>query len=446
MRAYISDFFSDACLTLRDKYNELEKCNAQQIGWLGILAIVGFYCLVLLIFPSEPPDDLLRHLKAYTYGYDYRLMFPFSPGIPAFDHYLFFDMAVGAVHRIVGHDACYLVQVAALILNAVGIYLLCKDAPSANWRFTLTMLAVAFILQRITLGRPSIFESGLFLLGLAACRRENVAWWWHLALSLLMASFYYLFFIYLIPLVIHRRVYLVGLAAGFIGWFCYAGTGYFHLLEDIFHVGMTYGAVPGHVFMNEQAPLIPNFHMFLLFLVPVACFWRKDVKRLVSVAWFALADQVRYLETIIPVLASYAQYWPIRLSQVNLFVILVTTIFYANHRTDQDNSWKVLSGIVPAGSTVLCLENETVFKLIYANDKIRVTPGLDLHWESPEYRACMAEVIDHGALPSGILSGHKYDYVVEKNLKVVPTGLSLYRISGKYRVWKVPSSIKGDNA
>src|ERR1035441_3099512 len=62
----------------------------------------SFYCLLIMFFPTEPPDDLLRHMKAYTYGYDYRQMWPFSPRLPSFDMYYLFDVFTGAVHHALG--------------------------------------------------------------------------------------------------------------------------------------------------------------------------------------------------------------------------------------------------------------------------------------------------------------------------------------------------------
>ena len=432
--------FSGISLAIRAKCKELEECNAQQVGWLGIIAILTFYCLFIVAFPFEPADDLLRNMKAYAYGYDYRLMWPFSPGVPHFDPYLLFDMAVGTAHRLIGQNCYYLVQIAAFLLNTVAVYLLCKDAKSTNWRLALTLGIVIFLFGRIYQGRPSIFESGLFLLALAICQREKVSWWWHLALALLMASFYYLFFIYLIPLVVYRRAYLVGIIAGFIGWFCYAGAEYFQLLKDCLLMSMP--ATRGQLVVMELSPLTSGFFpcLWALLLIPVVCFWRKDFKRVLSVLWFALPNQIRYMETLIPLMGSFTQYIPIRLTQIGLASFSFIVLIISHRGTPADDSWRSLSGIVPAGSSVLCLENEAMFKLVYANDNIKVTPSTSIYWETQEYQASLSEAFHHGTLSPLILKSHRYDYVVEKSLKHIPAGLTLCGISGKYRVWKVPGN------
>ena len=95
----------------------------------------SFYCLLIMFFPTEPPDDLLRHMKAYTYGYDYRQMWPFSPGLPSFDMYYLFDVFTGAVHHALGPFSFVIIQVLAISLFAVAIYWMLQGASSRNWRF-----------------------------------------------------------------------------------------------------------------------------------------------------------------------------------------------------------------------------------------------------------------------------------------------------------------------
>jgi hypothetical protein len=252
-----------------------------------------------------------------------------------------------------------------------------------------------------------------------------------------MTSFYYLFFIYLIPLVFYRRAYLVALLIGLAGWFHYAGTEYVRVLRDVFMMN----SMRDGLRVAEDAGLFSYGAKYLFILVPVICFWRRDWKKLVSVAWFALPNQARYLETLIPLLSSYARFWQMRITQTRLLLVTFCILLWNIGSTPRENSYAMLAGIVPAGSRVVSLENETMFKLIYTNDNLRVTPCQDIAWDTPVYRTAKMTALRYGMLAPGFFNPNQYDFLVEKNLTHVPEGFQLYTVSGKYRVWK-PLDIK----
>jgi hypothetical protein len=393
----------------------------------------SFYCLLIIIFPTEPPDDLLRHMKAYTYGYDYRQMWPFSPGLPSFNMYYLFDVLSGAVHHALGPNSFVLIQVLAVTLYAVAIYWLLQGASSRNWRFTLMMIILSLVLFRIVLARPATFESGLFLLALAACNDNRVKWWMHLILGCVIASFYYLFFIYLVPLSFYRRTYVACLASGITGWYLCAGTEYFHTVSS----AMTLDAHRAGLLVAESLPVWQALLPTLFIVLPVLFFWRKDVKRLFVSAWFLLANRMRYIEVLAPALASYAKHWDVKLSQVSVSVIVISLCF---HRpvTLKGDSWVALKGVVPPGSRVLCLHSDPMYKLVYANDDLKLSPCMDAAWDTDEVRKTIRMACESGQLNYKVLLSGNYEFLVENNLREIPQGLILYRISGKYRIWRVP--------
>src|ERR1039457_2836239 len=118
----------------KNRYEGLVHRNRQQVTTMEALLVVSIYAAFLYAFPVEPGDDLLRHMKAYAYDYDYRAMWPFSPGIPHFDPYLLFDMFAGGMHKTFGAKGFIPVQITALYVYDIGIYALCKDAEDRNWR------------------------------------------------------------------------------------------------------------------------------------------------------------------------------------------------------------------------------------------------------------------------------------------------------------------------
>jgi hypothetical protein len=397
----------------------------------------SFYCLLIIIFPTEPPDDLLRHMKAYTYGYDYRQMWPFSPGLPSFNMYYLFDVLSGAVHQALGPNSFVLIQVLAVTLYAVAIYWLLQGASSRNWRFTLMMIILSLVLFRIVLARPATFESGLFLLALAACNDNRVKWWMHLILGSCIACFYHLFFIYLIPLAIYRRSYIASLVCGIAGWCFYAGTEYFHTIKSL----MTMEHHRAGLLVAESQPILYALFPTLFIIIPVFCFWRKDVKRLLASGWFLLPNRMRYIEVLAPALASYAKHWDVKLSQLSVSVIVISLCF-CRPVTHLEDSWIALRGVVPPGSRVLCLHSDPMYKMVYANDGLKLSPCMDASWDTDDIKEAIRMACESGRLFRKVLLSGKYEFVVENNLKEIPEGLTLYRVSGKYRVWRVPAPLR----
>jgi hypothetical protein len=328
-----------------------------------------------------------------------------------------------------GSGGYVLLQILATWIFGAGSFWLLKDATSTNLRFMLTLVIVSVCMSRITLARPTTFESGLFLISLAACQDKRPKAWVHLLLGCLMGT-YYLFWIYLIPLVAYRRIYLVPLALSLAGWAFYGGTEYFTVVQQL----LTMTAHRG-IEVAEAAPIIYGLMGYAYFLIPLAFYWRKDKKRLLAVGWFMLSNQLRYLEVVMPIIISYAKYWEVRVSQIICLVIFIALCFMRSN-TKMESSWRQLQEVVPANSKVLFVEMDAMFKGVYGNNHIQASPCMELGWDAKPLMMMIRESRQNGRLdPKFDLK--PYDYLVESSLKEIPRGLTLERISGKYRIWKV---------
>lgn len=410
--------------------------NFQDLGWFEILVCSGFYALLMALFPTEPPDDLLRHMKAYSYGYDYRLMWPYSPGVPGFNMYYLFDLFAGQIYSLLGPNSYVLIQILALTLYGVAIFWLLQGTSSRNWRFTLTMIILSLVFFRVFLARPTTFESGLFLLAVAACSDDRVKPWMHFLLGCLMACLYHAFFLYLLPLIIYRRVYALSLAAGLAGWVAFCGNGYFLALQGVIAIESLRGGIK----VAESQPVLHAMMPVLFCLIPAFFYWRHEVRKLFATAWFLLSNRMRFIEVILPLLASYTKHWNVRLPQLSVALIVMSLCFF-RPVTRAEDSWVSFRNVVPAGSRVLCLQSEPMYKLVYANSGLKLSPCMDAGWDTEALKAAIREADKSGALDPRVLKHARYDYLVESNLRKIPAGLQLAGLAGKYRVWKIPASM-----
>lgn len=421
---------------IKEALNGFSLTNYQDMTLGGMVVCFIIYCLLLVVFPIEPSDDLLRHLTSYLYNYDYKLMFPASSGVPSWNMYLLFDIVAGLLHVSLGQYSFIVVQICAMSLFAGSTYWLLKDATSMNLKFVLLMLVLALCFGRITLARPSTFMSGLFLLAAAASNDDRVKWWFHLILGSVMACFYYLFWIYFIPLIILRRIYAIPLVSGLIGWTLYGGSDYWRVIHEI----LTMKGRRGFAIV-EATPIFFTLMTVAMILLPVFFYWRTDRKRLLASFWFFLSNQSRYLEVIIPLFVSYAKNWNVKLSQSAVILVVLTLLCYRT-QTGAEDSFRVLKGAVPPNSRVLLLEIDPMFKTLYAGDHLRLSPCMEPGWDSREVVKAMTEAGKSGKFNTDALQTYPYDYLIEKNLREIPAGLELTRIAGKYRVWKIPQTMK----
>lgn len=396
-----------------------------------------FYCLLMVLFPTEPPDDLLRHMKAYTYSYDYRQMWPYSPGVPGFNMYYLFDAFAGSIHQLLGPNGFVILQILVFLLYGGAVYWLLKDATSRNWRFTLTMIILSLVFYRLFLARPATFEGGFCLLGLAACAEDRVKPWMHFVFGCLMASFYYLFFLYLIPLAFYRRAYIASLLCGVAGWLHYGGGEYVRVVTDVFNFSSSRDGIQ----IAETQSIVAGFMPVLFVMIPVLIYWRNDIRKLFVAGWFCLSNQVRYLEVVLPILASYSKYCNFKWSQTAVALVVLSLCFF-RPITKPADSWIALKDVVPPGSRILCLDSDSMFKMVYGNERLRIAPSMEVAWDTPEVRKQILAAKADGKLVAGMNEQKRFDFVVESDLKEIPKGVELYRISGKYRIWKPVSSLR----
>lgn len=411
--------------------------NYQDMPFSGVAICLMLYCFMLILFPVEPAGDLLRHMTSHLYHYDYRQMYPASPGVPAWNMYYLFDLVVGQLHVSLGQPFDFItLQVSATLLFAGATYWLLKDATSNNLRLVLMMGTLSYCSGRINLASPTTFESGLFLLAMAASNDKRIRWWFHLALGIIMSSFYYLFALYLIPLAFLRRIYAIPLIGGVLGWYMYAGGDYFRVLFEMFTSN-----THSELFSLQDAPAVFILLSCSVIIIPALIFWSKNTRQLLATAFFFLSSQARYLEIIVPSLVSYAKHWEIKLSQT-VVVLIAATLITQRPNFSKEESFLVLKDAIPANSKVLCLGNGSVAKTVYGNNGVKLSPCMEMCWDTKETVDAVTSAQKSGEFNPNVLKFYPYDYLVENNLREIPNGLELVKVAGNYRIWKIPPAMR----
>ena len=136
-----------------------------------------------------PWDDSLRNVVAYAWGYDYRKLYTFSPGLPTYDPYIGYDWFFGLFSRLATPEfAIRSAQVLGALAFMTAMLAPLWRLPNRAFRMAGVLAAVlgTLVTHRLVGARPEVWASAWLLT--AATLRPR-AW---LLLGALCAPMYWL--------------------------------------------------------------------------------------------------------------------------------------------------------------------------------------------------------------------------------------------------------------
>jgi hypothetical protein len=391
------------------------------------LFLVAAWCLAFSIGSFYPRDDLLRHTIAYKWGYDYSVPYGHSTYSPPFDLYILFDAIQGGLHRVLGDIALLFPQLLALSLTFWGTEKLLRPS-SANLRLVLLMFTVTVLATRFTLGRPAIVCSSIMLILYAY--HDSIRPAVRYLAAALMSPLYYLFFIYLPPLIIRDRKYILSLAAGFAFWHIYSDGQYSHAVwEVVSSLGKQNLAI------TENNSLVGFYLCYLVFALPMLAHWRKDKKTVLSVLYLSLSNQVRYIESILPLMVSYFKHSALKVPAVVSIGLLL--YLFPKLPLKPQNISRYMPGLIPPGSMVLTEDMNTMYQVLFRNPRISISPSYAYGWTEPDVQHTIKGILK-GQLDCRDKALQKFDYLIEKSLTVTaPSCIELVAVDQDERLWKI---------
>uniref|UniRef100_Q31EU5 Uncharacterized protein n=1 Tax=Hydrogenovibrio crunogenus (strain DSM 25203 / XCL-2) TaxID=317025 RepID=Q31EU5_HYDCU len=435
LKADLNRFLASYWIDRKPFYTPEDKQWSQESIHLSFILFV--IATLTLFFSFDPPDDLLRHIHAWQYQYDYRKMFDgYKYG---FNSWYLFDVAAGFLYQQFGNFSIKLIQLMSVMLFSAAILLNLKDVHS-DWKKIVLLIAIWLIAPRLLLARPTLFEMSLMFLAIGLTQYNFKPWvdkLIHVAIGLLIASFYHLFFIYLIPLILWKRIYLLPLIIGGVGWQVLTDGTYFYAISDILNFGAL--RIEG-VEVSENLFALP---FAILLLGTVMLFSVRSIRGeknwLLTFAWFSLPMQLRYvIDNLMPVtLILLAKAWRIRPHPFWLLFALVMMKFSLggagfnfklNGNTEAYFSHK---------DHVLTDGLGTNFWVIHhgADQQVKVAPAMEIGFAKPEIQQVS---VDQKVTCELLWSNH-FDKFVEKAAVSLPLPcLKLKAASPEgYKIWQV---------
>lgn len=405
-----------------------------------ILFMIAAQCLHAMPYPQ---DDLLRNVTAYAWGFDYRALYPFSPGVPRFDPYLGFDWVLGRVSQAFSPAGA--VAVAQLAGTAALIATLVAPLRASEDRAFRATVAVSLVVatlvtSRLVGGRPEIWAT-VWLMSAAALPRT--VW---LLLGVVLSPTYWLMPLYSMGALMlsgTRRQRLLFVFLGGAGtsafWLAYAGLEWVQAWLAL--PALNHRPIP----VVEAAPLLNLLHYpgtwLLLASVAGTIFWHRSRLQhwriALPLAGFLLIGSVRHILVLAPLAALWIaiQPWPrpkigawSALSFLALTAGMLATAQMPGHLGPRIK--------VPAGSIVLSGYSPAVFYLPFHNvGRFAMAPSIESGWDTPQVVG-LARAVTAGTLTCAALEGTAFTYVITRANKALSGScFQMYSEEAGWALW-----------
>lgn len=423
----------------------------------------------MLFAAHLPVDELLRHILARGWGYDYASHYGNHFVDQHWSYWIGFDWAVGSIQAATGDILTTSRIVRAAIFVAVGSAVVAavnRVHPDRAIRAVATAaILFSFLWLRLNLGRPEVLFTGLLISALAMPR---LVW---LGLLVLLVPTYWLSPMYAVGAMLLGRddepwrarllrnvgVALVGVAASLAFWWHYSEGTLLHTVTLLGQVIQNHAEASRPI--GEMLPLTEGTRsplalalMGLLVITAWKCgssdaaaTSRTTIVACLGVAcYFCLPDYVRYAPTIwsllllsLLMIAGDVRTPPA--ARPWILAGLATLVMLGMKPLKDGASDRVLEHLaVPAGSRVLTSFNSSSYFAAAANPLSVITPIFDVNGTRPPFRQLVME-LSLGRLDCpALLRLDAFEYVVESTVKGdSPACLRLLRVDGPHRLWQV---------
>ena len=425
------------------------------------LWLLGSLFLTVAAAPAFAPDDLLRHVVSYAWGYSHQAMYPYS-ALPAYNQYPLFDWFAGLLAQTLSTAESAKLLVAAVF--ACGMLTL-MDAL-AYWnkelktRLTPVHLGALALLvlyagasTRFWLGRPEAWALCWAIFATTAGKshlRQGTA----VALGAVLSLSYWMAPLFFVPVLVarlplHRALLLLGMVVGFhMGFWNWWSQG------DIWHwptMLQQWNDNRLSIVLETQSmvsALVQPAPLMLLFLalrgwralshdavgglgqrslLVHALYWALNLIRLLPVA----------LAGLLPLVVKGAA--ALRLPTKAVFIgSLVCTWLLINQVSVNIQAAPIPLFKVPRGALVLTNPNSGVYGVPFANPgTVQVIPAMEVGATAQELQK-LSLSLDSFSTKCEDLQKYRITHVVENRaLGTPPPCLHLMQTQGSWRLWEV---------
>lgn len=438
---------------------EIEKSIATStpVDSVWLPWVVSGLAFVFLLALSPPPtDDLLRHISAWQFNYDYSKVYAETDVFPKINLWFGYELIAGQLAQWLGQDIAFrLIQAVCIGANVLVISLvmgkLLKDHGNRYLLVTagICTLFIVGSISRFGLGRPEMFLTPLIF---SSVLLSPVAW---LTLILVLSPCYWLTPMFAMGAVLldtsWRNRFLFGALAGFgsaaVLWL-FMGNEWWNTLHMVgIWNDVRVGSISelkglGTAILRPEPLATLLLSVWLLARSPrqITDKWVGGALLIMLICAgfnYARYFAIFHMANLVVIARIMPREWYLSNRLVMLGLSFMMAIWMIVHvpnghpRTTQFH--------LPAGSKMLGTMALNYEMLSFGNSSSQFVPGFDIAIHHKEDQEAAAG-LEMGRVDCDYLRSHKYTHVGEKSLDAIPDCLSLIEVSKEYRLWRVTPS------
>ena len=442
-------------------------------GWWMLFPVVMITMDVLRIHPA-PPDDLLKHLVASLYQFNYHKLYWGSPWLMHGDPYIGTDWAAGWFYAHCSERWAYVPFQAALMIGffAVQMRVYPRILAGLSTRYAWSALLILLVwsqpefVGKIVSGRPETFMALWAFAAIAVEGSFGLLLWVVAGVALIPA--YWIAIAYFPAVLILRRSWKVrialfsGLSAAFaLFWGIYTKGQWLHWLLGL-HADIA----------RRQFPVGENQHVLVEIFSMSAVLWillsvwallarkghPKGATGLVVpaglgwlIAWFMVPDMVRYMDVLMPLFSLGLAGW-IRdalnaqddpgKSMMETWApsaVVVGSLLWGGMLISHQG-FTMLPVHIPGyqpGQKVLTPFGPITYDVPYENPGIRVTPAMEIGATRIPLQKASDALGKKGTVSCALLHHYRVNYVVGRLNENPPSCLHLIKMHRSVQIWGV---------
>jgi hypothetical protein len=397
------------------------------------------------------PDDLMMHVVAYKFSYDYHALFVHSSPLPNYNPWFGFQIVAGKFHQLLGDEySVRAIQCMAVVLFYLSFFLalnkVLKERKDKWLWFTIIFMLCAPLFTRVFNARPDVFYTAWLI---SAVFLRPILW---LAIGILIMPGYLLSIIYapgalLLNTSWRNKIIYGGMFAAscIVFWYLYSDGEWLHLPQ-------IYSIWAQNRVMNitETAPitymLIDPYFLSLLIML---CYflYRASFKLnalaisfCLVIAYFLLPNYTRYTMPMIAMMGLMcALYAPkeLKFSQGPAFIILIISSLLIYRSIPNIPYEKFPKFNIPSGAVVLTEFNAATAASILHNPHVKYAPAMEIGATDQAVQKLTISLNQGSGFDCTELKKFSFTHVQEGHLKVVPPCLKLSQIDGNWRLWEI---------
>jgi len=417
--------------------------------------------------PPSAVDDLLRHIVAYEYNYDYTQMMPHAD-LYHWSFWIGFDWLLGVFGRIgvLPQYVMWGVQLTALLAFTVvmckaGCRVLPDDMAKAEkwyWKLGVFWLVLPMVIGRIGLGRPEIFMAIWVIAALVPKSRWQIAVWASAGLALFTG--YWLAFLYIPAVMMLRGVSIQGRVAlgvllglaHLVFWEVYSQGEYLHALLWLQKI-VSHETVIKTAEISSMAAALMSPIFGLGLCLSIAGYVSADKKTRCKVLWvgvllmmYMATNQIRYIGLVAPLMGLfllylYSEKMPKHLHyEAKLLMVGVALFGALNAVKGVSRYCEIPTFNLPEHAKVMTPFSWATYAVPFynANKHVQVAPSMAIASSDHDIQV-LAKNINMGNIDCQALRKYQFTHLVEQNLitQSIPECLQLEQTKRAWQLWSV---------